>query len=128
MKNSKKQTKKWTRKTKDKRNKKTQKKKTKQNERKERERESEKKSYSCNPPHFFEWFFFHMWFTCFFINVSWAQSVYVIEFMLSVRCYFFVKAIVFFELFKRISFSILLTFRISAMKLFRFMNFFSLDI
>ena len=58
MKNSKKQTKKWTRKTKDKRNKKTQKKKTKQNERKERERESEKKSYSCNPPHFFEWFFF----------------------------------------------------------------------
>ena len=56
MKNSKKQTKKLTRKTKDKRNKKTQKKKTKQNERKERE--SEKKSYSCNPPHFFEWFFF----------------------------------------------------------------------
>ena len=126
MKNSKKQTKKWTRKTKDKRNKKTQKKKTKQNERKERERVRKKvilatHLISSNG-------FFHMWFTCFFINVSWAQSVYVIEFMLSVRCYFFVKAIVFFELFKRISFSILLTFRISAMKLFRFMNFFSLDI
>ena len=127
MKNSKKQTKKWTRKTKDKRNKKTQKKKTKQNERKEREREWEKKLF-LQPTSFLRMVFFHMWFTCFFINVSWAQSVYVIEFMLSVRCYFFVKAIVFFELFKRISFSILLTFRISAMKLFRFMNFFSLDI
>ena len=128
MKNSKKQTKKWTRKTKDKRNKKTQKKKkTKQNERKEREREWEKKLF-LQPTSFFRMVFFHMWFTCFFINVSWAQSVYVIEFMLSARCYFFVKAIVFFELFKIISFSILLTFWISAMKLFRFMNFFSLDI
>ena len=53
MKNSKKQTKKWTRQKKQKNTEK--KKKTK---RKKRERESEKKSYSCNPPHFFEWFFF----------------------------------------------------------------------
>ena len=34
--------------------------------------------------------------------------------MLSVKCHFFLKAIVFFELFKAISFSIILTFQISA--------------
>ena len=41
---------------------------------------------------------------------------------------FFVKAIVFIELVKAISFSIVFTFRISAMRLFKFMNFFSLDL
>ena len=41
---------------------------------------------------------------------------------------FFLKAIVFFESIKAISFSILLTFRISAMRLFIFINFFSLDL
>ena len=48
--------------------------------------------------------------------------------MLSVKCNFFLKAIVFFELLKAISFSILLTFRISGMRLFLFMKFFSLDL
>ena len=43
-------------------------------------------------------------------------------------CHFFLKAVVFIELFKAISFSILLTFRISAIRLFIFMNFFSLDL
>ena len=48
--------------------------------------------------------------------------------MLSARCHFFVKAIVFFELFKAISFSIFLTFWISSVRLFTFMNFISLDL
>ena len=41
--------------------------------------------------------------------------------------YFFAKTIVFIELLRAISFSILLTFRTSAMKLFIFMNCFSLN-
>ena len=71
---------------------------------------------------------FHMYSTCFLIKNSWAQSIYVIEIMLSVKCHFFLKAVVFIELFRAISFSILLTFRISAIRLFIFMNFFSLDL
>ena len=46
--------------------------------------------------------------------------------MLFIMWRFFVKAIVFFELVKAISFSIIFTFRISAMRLFTFINFFSL--
>ena len=42
--------------------------------------------------------------------------------------HFFVKAIVFIELVKAIYFSIVFTFRISAMRLLKFMNFFSLDL
>ena len=42
--------------------------------------------------------------------------------------HFFLKAIVSFELVKAISFYILFTFRISAVKLFIFMSFFSLDL
>ena len=42
--------------------------------------------------------------------------------------HFFVKAIIFPELAKAVSFSITFTFRISAMRLFKFMNFFSLDL
>ena len=49
--------------------------------------------------------------------------MYVIEIMLPVKRNFFVKAIVFFELFKAISFSILLTFRVSVRRLSIFMNF-----
>ena len=71
---------------------------------------------------------FHMHFTCFFIKISQAQSIYIIETMLSVKCHLFIKANVFFVLFKAISFSILLTFWISAMRLIKFMNFFSLDL
>ena len=48
--------------------------------------------------------------------------------MLFIMSHFFVKAIVFIELVKAISFSIVFTFRISAMRLFKFMNFFSLDL
>ena len=44
--------------------------------------------------------------------------------MLPVKHNFFLKAIVFFELFKAISFSILLTFRVTVMRLSTFMNFF----
>ena len=45
-----------------------------------------------------------------------------------ITCHFLVKAIVFFELIKAISLSILLTFRISAMRLFIFTSFSSLDL
>ena len=48
--------------------------------------------------------------------------------MLFVMSHFLVKEIVFIELVKAISFSIAFTFRISSMRLFRFMNFFSLDL
>ena len=44
--------------------------------------------------------------------------------MLFIMSYFFVKTIVFIELIKAISFSIVFTFRISAMRSFKFMNFF----
>ena len=91
-----------------------------------RKKKKEKKLPS-KPATFFR-MIFHMWFNYFFIKISWAQSIHVIEIMLSVRCHFFLKAIVFFELFKAISFSIFLTFRILAMKLIIFMNFFSLDL
>ena len=64
----------------------------------------------------------------FFVKISWAQSIYVIETMLSVTCHFAVKAFVFFELFKAISLSILLVFRIPAMRLFIFIYLFSLDL
>ena len=47
--------------------------------------------------------------------------------MLFIICHFFVKAIVFFELVKAVSVSILFTFQISAMRLFILMGFFSLD-
>ena len=46
--------------------------------------------------------------------------------MLFIMCHFYVKAIVSIELVKTISFSILFTFRIFAMRLCKFMNFFSL--
>ena len=56
-----------------------------------------------------------------------ARTIYVIE-MLFVMCHLSVTAIVFFELVKSTSFSILFTFRISAMIiLLMFMNF-SLDL
>ena len=48
--------------------------------------------------------------------------------MLFMMCHFFVKASVGFELVKKICFSIAFTFPISAMRLFIFMNFFSLDL
>ena len=48
--------------------------------------------------------------------------------MLFIMSHFFVKAIVFIELVKAISFSIVFTFRISAMRLFKFINVFSLDL
>ena len=127
MKNSKKQTKKWTRKTKDKRNKKTQKKKNK-TKRKKRERERVRKkvilaTHLISSNGFFSHVVYLFLHQCLLSTIRLHYWIHVICW-----CYFFVKAIVFFELFKRISFSILLTFRISAMKLFRFMNFFSLDI
>ena len=48
--------------------------------------------------------------------------------MLFIMCHFLVKAIVFFELGKAISFSILFIFRISAIRVFIFKSFFSLDL
>ena len=48
--------------------------------------------------------------------------------MLFIMCHFFVKAVVGFELVKAIYFSIHFTFRISAMRLFIFVNFFPLDL
>ena len=71
---------------------------------------------------------FHMYSPCLPIKNFWAQSTYVIKIMLSFKCHFFIKAGAFIELFRAISFSILLTFRISAIRLFIFMNFFSLDL
>ena len=48
--------------------------------------------------------------------------------MLFIMSHFFVKAIAFIELVKGISFSIVFIFRISAMRLLKFTNFFSLDL
>ena len=48
--------------------------------------------------------------------------------MLLFMSHFFVKAIIFLDLAKAISFSITFTFRISVMRLFKFMKFFSLDL
>ena len=48
--------------------------------------------------------------------------------MLFIMSHFFVKAIFFIGLVKAISFSIDITFRISAMRSFKFINFFSLDL
>ena len=47
--------------------------------------------------------------------------------MFFIICHFFVKAIVFFELVKAVSDSVLFTFEISAMRLFVRMSLFSLD-
>ena len=55
------------------------------------------------------------------INLHYAMMLFIMS-------HFFVKANVFIELVKAISFSILFTFRISAMRLYKFMNFFSLDL
>ena len=102
---------------------------TKQDKMKERKREKRKrkKSYPPTQP-----IFPNRYFTC-SLFVSSLISLERKSFTLLKLCYlssaiFFIKAIVFFELFNAISFSIFLTFRISAMRLFIFMNFFSLDL
>ena len=92
-----------------------------------REKKDREKGYPINTLHFSK-FFFTCSFFFFFVKISWAQSIYVIETMLSVTCHFAVKAFVFFELFKAISLSILLVFRIPAMRLFIFIYLFSLDL
>ena len=58
-----------------------------------------------------------------------AKTVQVFEIMY-VMCQvsFFVKAIVFLELFKAITFDVLLIFRISPVRLIILLNFFSLDL
>ena len=48
--------------------------------------------------------------------------------MLFIMSHFFVKAIAFIELVKAIYFAIVFTFWISAMRLFKLMNFLSLDL
>ena len=48
--------------------------------------------------------------------------------MLFIMCHFFVKAIVFIELVKAIYFSVIFTFRILVMRLFKFITFFSVDL
>ena len=65
--------------------------------------------------------------------VSSSKSLEHNPFTLLKFCYllgaiFFLKVIVLFELFKAISFYILLTFWISAIRLFMFINFFSLHL
>ena len=52
----------------------------------------------------------------------------VTEIMLSVKYHLLLKAVVFVALFRVISFSILLIFQISAIRLFIFMHLFSLDL
>ena len=73
-------------------------------------------------------------------DFSWVIYLYISNFcllsnihlrygmMLFIMSNFLAKAIVFIELVKVISFSILFTFRISAMRLFKFMNLFFLDL
>ena len=62
-------------------------------------------------------------------KISWLSAIYLCYGMvLFIASHFFLKAIVFIELVKAISFSILFTFQISAMRLFKFTNFFSLDL
>ena len=72
-----------------------------------------------------------MIFTC-SLFVSSSKSLEHNPFTLLELCYvldlFFLKAIAFFELSKTISFSIILTFLFSAMRLFKVMDFFSLDL
>ena len=60
------------------------------------------------------------------LKIYWASTNRLT--LLFIMCHFFVKRIVFFELIKAISFSILFTFRISAMRFFIFMSFFSLEL
>ena len=92
--------------------------------RKKERKQKEEKSFPLNPTHFPEWFF--TW----NLPVSSSNSLEHKPFTLLKSCYLygtiFVAAIVFFELFKAIYFSNLLIFWISAMRLFIFMNFFSL--
>ena len=68
---------------------------------------------------------FRKQFTCFcllsFIHLRYRMMFFIMS-------HFFVKANVFTELVKVISFSLLFTFRIYAMRLFKFMNFLSLDL
>ena len=61
-------------------------------------------------------------------SVKQAQAILCYGIMLFIMCHFPVKTTVFFELVNVIYFSILLTFRISAMRLFIFINFLSLDL
>ena len=48
--------------------------------------------------------------------------------LLFIMSHFFVKAIVFIELVKAIYFSVIFTFRILVMRLFKFITFFSVDL
>ena len=80
-----------------------------------------KKKKKRDQLHFSERFF-----TC-ILPVSLSNTLGHNPFTLSVKCHFFPKAVAFIELFRAISFCILLTFRISAIRLFIFMNLFSLD-
>ena len=82
-----------------------------------KDKKKKRKNIKKRPTPFFQ-NIFHMYSTCFLIKNSWAQSIYVIEIMVSVKYHFFLKAVLFIELFKAISFSILLNFRILAIRLF----------
>ena len=68
---------------------------------------------------------FHMYFTCFFIKISWRQIIHVIETMLSVQCHFFCKSNCFLWVIWSNSYFYPLKFQSSAMRLFISMNLFS---
>ena len=91
-------------------------------------KKNKKKRYPPNPIRFSERFF------------TYSLAVSILKFywgstnclcygtMLFIMCHFLVKSIVFFELGQAISFYILFIFRISAMRLFIFKSFFSLNL
>ena len=134
LKTQKNKTKKWARKAKENNNnnKKQPKNtyKTKQSKKKKKEKkESVRKKKGSPPtqPNFSEWLF-----TC-SLPVPSSKSLEHNPFRVMNLCYlrdvsFFVKSALFFELFEAISFSVLWTFWISAVRLFIFMNFSSLDL
>ena len=92
------------------------------------------KKQAKNPPknpkviflvQFSEWFFTSNLPASLSSEICFASTIHLIYgMMLSIMCHFFVKTLVFIEFVKAISFSILFIFRISAMRLFKFMNFF----
>ena len=92
------------------------------------------KKQAKNPPknpkviflvQFSEWFFTSNLPASLSSEICFASTIHLIYgMMLSIMGHFFVKTLVFIEFVKAISFSILFIFRISAMRLFKFMNFF----
>ena len=86
-------------------------------------RSTEKKKKKKNSRHFSEGFFASI--CCVSISKMYVASTVHLCYgmMFFIMCHFYVKAIVFIGFVKLIPFSILFTFQISTIRLFKFMNF-----